>query len=220
MTRPWSLFSLVLAMLPALACGGAAAQTSTQGVPNALQGFSQNRDKPVKIASTSLEVRDKDKTATFHGDVSLVQGDTTLKCRSLVVYYDQNTTAGGSTMTAAQPGPSGGGQIRRLEAKGGVVVTQKDQTATGDSGVFDMRANTVTLLGNVVVTQGPNVLRGDRLVVDLSTGVSRVESGQRGRVEALIQPNSVKDMKGGTAKDARESKEPARAVPAAPMRLN
>ena len=41
-----------------------------------------------------------------------------------------------------------------------------------------MKSNTVTLLGNVVVSQGQNVMRGDRLVVDLTTGVSRVECRQ------------------------------------------
>ena len=48
-------------------------------------------------------------------------------------------------MPAAKPGPGGSSQISRLEAKGGVTVTQKDQTATGDTGLFDMKANTVTL---------------------------------------------------------------------------
>ena len=42
-------------------------------------------------------------------------------------------------------------------------MTQKDQTATGDSGDFDMRTNVITLIGNVIVSHGQNVLRGDRL---------------------------------------------------------
>ena len=40
-----------------------------QGPLNALQGFSKNRDQPVKIQAATLEVRDKDKVATFTGDV-------------------------------------------------------------------------------------------------------------------------------------------------------
>ncbi len=39
-------------------------------------------------------------------------------------------------------------------------MIQKDQNAQGDTGIFDMRANTVTLIGNVVVTRGQDVLRG------------------------------------------------------------
>ena len=53
-----------------------------------------------------------------------------------------------------------------------------------------MATNTVTLTGNVVMTTGPNVLRGERLVVDLTSGVSRVESGKngQGRVQGLFLP--------------------------------
>ena len=108
-------------------------------------------------------MRDKDKVATFSGDVKVRQGDTGLRCKSLVVFYEQGGDGGakGKTMKAAKPGPGGQQQIKRLEARGGVVVTQKEQTATGETGMFDMQANTVTLTGNVVVTQGQNVLRGD-----------------------------------------------------------
>jgi lipopolysaccharide export system protein LptA len=35
------------------------------GVPNAMQGFSQNRDQPIQIERPSLEMRDKKKEATF-----------------------------------------------------------------------------------------------------------------------------------------------------------
>ena len=64
-------------------------------------------------------------------------------------------------------------------------VTQKDQVVTGESAVFDTKTNLVTMLGGVVLTQGQNVLRGDRLLVDMTTGVSRVESDS-GRVQGLF----------------------------------
>jgi lipopolysaccharide export system protein LptA len=206
---------------------GAPATTAASGPPNALQGFSQNRDKPLKITSASLEVRDKEKIATFAGDVHLVQGDTTLRSKTLVVFYDDEADAkpdaskSEAQKPAKPPAAAGAGagaepmsqQIRRVEAKGGVLVTQKDQTATGESGIFDMQANTVTLLGNVVISQGPNVVRGDRLTVDLNSGVSRVECGKtqgQCRVQALLQPNSMKGEKDkpgsepatGTVRDA------------------
>jgi lipopolysaccharide export system protein LptA len=196
-----------------LAVTVAAGQTA--GPPNALQGFSQNRDKPVHIEAASLEVRDKDKMATFSGNVHVVQGDTTMKSRTLVVFYEAGADQGG--LKAAKPGPGGKQQIRRLEAKGGVVVTQKDQTATGETGIYDMQANTVTLSGNVVVSQGPNVTRGDRLVVDLTSGVSRVEcnSGQC-RVRALIQPGSTP-----LDKDKNQlGRDSAKPPPGPPIRLN
>ena len=194
---------VIATMVAAMACAVAqpnngkntAPSSSSTNAPNALQGFQQNRGQPVQIEATRLEVRDKDKVATFSGNVKVVQGDTTLRCKSLKVYYEQNgqtaqANAGAAASTqnlkAATPGPGGSSQISRLEAAGGVTVTQKEQTATGDTALFDMKSNTVTLNGNVVVSQGPNIMRGERLVVDMTTGVSKVEAG-KGQVRMLIQ---------------------------------
>jgi lipopolysaccharide export system protein LptA len=78
------------AFLAVAACGGAWAQSAVQGVPNAMQGFSQNREQPIQIESDTLEVRDKKKEATFAGSVKVIQGDTTMTSKSLVVFYDQD----------------------------------------------------------------------------------------------------------------------------------
>lgn len=185
-----------LIALATMAASNAGAQSAVKGVPNAMQGFSQNRDQPIQIEAASLEMRDKKKEATFAGNVKVVQGDTTMTSKSLVVFYDQSAApapaAAGSKgksappIQAATPGPGGSSSIRRLEAKGSVVVVQKDQIVTGETAIFDTKANQVTMQGGVVLTQGQNVLRGDRLVVDMTTGVSRIES-DTGRVQGLFQ---------------------------------
>jgi lipopolysaccharide export system protein LptA len=173
------LVSLLVAGL-VMSAGALCAQTPPSGPPNALQGFSQNRDQPVHIEAATLEVRDKQKEATFSGDVRVKQGDTGLRCKSLVVFYEQGgeDAPKTKTMPAATPGPG-----------------------TGELGIFDMKSNTVTMTGNpVVMTQGQNVLRGERLVVDLTSGVSRVESGKngQGRVQGLfIQGSGPTDPKAG-----------------------
>ena len=38
------------------ASGDAGAQSTMSGVPNAMQGFSQNRDQPIQIEAASLEM--------------------------------------------------------------------------------------------------------------------------------------------------------------------
>jgi lipopolysaccharide export system protein LptA len=182
--------------LAVIAAGDAGAQSAVQGVPNAMQGFSQNRDQPIQIEAASLEMRDKKKEATFAGNVKVVQGDTTMTSKTLVVFYDSTpapapaanakAAAKSAPIQSATPGPGGSSSIRRLEARGSVVVTQKDQVVTGETAVFDTKTNLVTMLGGVVLTQGKNVLRGDRLMVDMTTGVSRVESDS-GRVQGLFQ---------------------------------
>ena len=185
--------------LALLAAGDAHAQGAASGVPNAMQGFSQNRDQPIQIEAASLEVRDKSKEATFAGNVKVIQGDTTMTSKTLVVFYEekapppsspppakQKTAAkAAAPMQAAQPGPGGSSSIKRLEARGNVVVTQKDQVVTGEAAIFDTKANLMTMQGGVVLTQCRNVLRGDRLKVDMTTGVSRVES-DKGTVQGMF----------------------------------
>ena len=167
------------------------------GVPNAMQGFSQNRDQPIQIEAASLEMRDKKKEATFAGNVKVVQGDTTMTSKTLVVFYDSGPAPATparrprrrdrnpAPMQSATPGPGGSSSIRRLEARGSVVVTQKDQVVTGETAIFDTQANLITMAGGVVLTQCKNVLRGDRLKVDMTTGVSRVESDS-GKVQGMF----------------------------------
>jgi lipopolysaccharide export system protein LptA len=160
------------------------------GTPNAMQGFSKNKGQPINIEAEKLEVRDKDKTAVFTGKVVVIQGDTTMRCKTLTVFYVGQP----GKDDAAKPvtkGPGGEQKIKKLEAHGDVVVTQNDQIATGDAAVFDMDTNVVTMTGKVVVTQGQNVLRGNKLVVDMTTSYSRVESGNggNGRVQGLFVPS-------------------------------
>lgn len=186
--------AFLLAALMLAAPDPARPQSAVQGIPNAMQGFSQNRDQPIKIESATLEMRDKKKEATFAGNVKVVQGDTTMLSNTLLVFYDGSEAAGGAPKAVAPKSAAPKGQapgvgnssIRRLEAKGNVIVTQKDQVVTGETAIYDTKTNLVTMLGGVVLTQGQNVLRGDRLLVDMTTGISRVESDS-GRVQGLFQ---------------------------------
>jgi lipopolysaccharide export system protein LptA len=206
-----ALASLAVAAL--LAAFPAAAQPSNaNATPGPFQGMmsDQKKDQPVQIEAATLEVRDKDKTATFSGNVSVVQGDTTMKCQRLVVFYGQEMGIAGKdkqasatpvTTSKSTPGmPQGAQNIKRIEAQGGVTVITKDQNARGDLGVYDLQTKTITLTGHVTISQGQNVINGERVVVDTVTGNARVESAssnggssagvqsQGGRVRALIQP--------------------------------
>jgi lipopolysaccharide export system protein LptA len=211
---------LCAALSALLAAASAAAQAPHPAAPGPFQGVmqNQNQDQPVQIEAATLEVRDKSKTAMFSGNVQVVQGDTTMKCQSLVVFYGQEVGLGAGASAGADstpaptaakstPGmPQGAQNIRRIEARGGVTVITKDQNASGDLGIYDLKSKTITLSGNVVVSQGQNVIHGERVVVDTTTGNARVESGSGGtgggsatpgRVRALIQPS--KGQNGGSS---------------------
>jgi lipopolysaccharide export system protein LptA len=199
--------AVVLALMLGASAGAESGATAVgQGVPNAMQGFSQNRDQPITIEAAVLELRDRKKQATFSGNVKMVQGDTTMTSKALLVFYDsdgknqpiirsqrpgdRNNSSVLPPMQPAPPGPGGSSSIRRLEARSHVVVTQKDQTVTGEKAVFDLTTNLITMLGSVVLTQCNNVLRGDRLQVDMTTGVSRIEM-DHGKVQGLLEQSAT-----------------------------
>ncbi|QQO14721.1 LPS ABC transporter substrate-binding protein LptA [Bradyrhizobium diazoefficiens] len=210
-----SAAALALGLL--IAADAARAQSSASAPNNAMQGFSQNRDQPIQIEAASLEMRDKKKEATFSGNVKVVQGDTTMTSKTLVVFYESGggdkpatpqpaakgakNSSTGAPIQSATPGPGGSSSIKRLEAHGNVVVTQKDQVVTGETAVFDTKTNLITMFGGgsgqVVMTQCKNVMRGDRLKVDMTTGVSRVESDS-GRVQVLLPQGAGNDCGSGS----------------------
>jgi lipopolysaccharide export system protein LptA len=221
------------------------AQTPTFG------GLSENSDEPIDIESDVLVVHDSKKFATFKGNVKAVQGTTTLEAHELDVHYvggrekltgAPGTTTASNTATASNSaaGTSDAGtvpttvkkddgtQITKIEAKGQVVITSEDgQTTNSDWALYDVPTQLVTVGGNVVLMQGQNVLKGDRLVIDLKTGESRFENtgntAAGGRIRALFMPKDAPaDAKPDDGKprkarkaDGDESAEPAAEEPAA-----
>ena len=109
--------SLLMSIGLTLACVlGAAAQPAGQAQQpssSAPQGLSMDGDQPVRIVSNTLEVRDKIRQATFAGEVKLTQGETIIKCKVLVVFYED--TAAPSKKSA--PPATAGAERRRRAAR-------------------------------------------------------------------------------------------------------
>lgn len=173
--------TFAVVMLAFSMCAAGAARAQDFG--SAFGGFSSGSDKPIQIEADRLEVRDAEKLAIYSGHVRVLQGDALLEAPVLRVYYTKEAkqdSTGGETQ-----GPIAGSQVSRLEAGPGVTVRSGDQVATADQAVFEMATDLVTMTGNVLLTQGENVVRGERLVVNLTTKVGRMEGG---RVQTLITP--------------------------------
>lgn len=172
------------ALLPAVA---AAQGAGPAGSP--LGGLGSGKD-PIKIDADRLDVFDAEKRATFTGNVVAVQGETTLRCSALNVFYEQS--AAGAT-GAAQPqanAAEGDNNIRKLDCQGPVTVVSGAQTATGQHAVFDRVSNTVTLTGNVLLSQEKNVQQCDRIVYNLDTSVANCIARPGGRVQGVFVPGS------------------------------
>ena len=171
------------------------------------QGFAgfggANSKEPIKIDSDRLDVFDKEKKAIFAGNVVAVQGETTMRCKTLTVFYEQGVGAQGGAKPAPGAQAAGGGDngVRRLECAGPMTVVSKDQIATADNAIYDKGEQKVYLNGNAKLSKGENVTTGDRLIYDLSTSRASVERKPGQRVRALLVPgNDDKQQPGKPAK--------------------
>jgi lipopolysaccharide export system protein LptA len=162
---------------------------------------------PVSVNADKLEYFNKEQKAVYSGHVFARQGDGSLRSSTLTIFFvGANQGAPG---TAAGAGAPGGSQVTRMEAAGPVTIVQKDQVGVGDSATYQRAANEVILIGNVSLTQGPDVVKGDRLVYDLKTGQAQV----LGRVSSLFIPGNSGPGASET-KSPRPSRKKARTVPA------
>ena len=188
-----TLTVLSFAALLAAALPAAAQQTAQPAKPKA-------PPPPIEILADNLTVDQDGKIATFTGNVDATQGDMNLKSALLRVFYNRTSAPAENGNNAAQGAAGGGGtnqSVRRIEAEGDVLLTQKGQEAQGDTGTFDVPTNIVTLNGNVVLTQDGNVVRGQSATLDRNTGIAKVFAGdgkeKNQRVRALfVQDNQTK----------------------------
>lgn len=188
--RPRALGALI-ALLGSIALGSA---------PAGAQSLDHDSRLPIEISADSLEVAQEEQIATFAGNVDAVQGDLVLSADKLLVHYEGKSSGVG--ISAGR-----GNAIRRIDAEGHVIIASPEETAEGDFGTYDVPAKLMTLEGEVVLTRGQNVIRGERLELDLVSGKSRMvgaqtsvaEGGEKtggGRVKALFTPKSKEDERG------------------------
>ena len=158
--------------LAGLACAALASAASAQNT-NPFSASSKDADKPIGISADSILADVKNQTATYAGNVVVSQGELRLRSDALSIQATK-------------------GEIRRIQAKGNVVLASAQGQATGALADYDVTGRMVTMTGKVVLSQGQNVMRGSRLVVNLGTGQAQLTSAPgvtgSGRVEGLFVP--------------------------------
>ncbi|MBD0413703.1 LPS ABC transporter substrate-binding protein LptA [Tianweitania sp. Rool2] len=178
---------LISAVLSGAALSGLAPAFAQTDGASRMSGLKLSGNLPIQIESDKLEVRQNDNIAIFTGNVNVVQGKTAMKAGKMTVHYAND---GGSAAT-------GSSNIERIEIDDKVFVKSETQTATGDRGTFDMKSEVLVLSGNeVVLSEGPNVLVGCKLTVQMGTGLAEVEGCKKGnqpgpgRVMMSLTPGS------------------------------
>lgn len=132
-----------------------------------ISGFDSNQ--PVQIDADRIELQDRQGRVVFSGNVDIKQGDLRLKAGRTTIAYTDN----------------GSFEIQRVDATGGVTVTQGNERASGTAAVYDFNRRLIVLSGDVTVKRDGDSLNGGRLVIDLASGVSSVD----GKSEANTNSN-------------------------------
>jgi len=147
--------------LLAIAAAGPSA-VAAGGQSSVLKGHNSNA--PVDVSADRIEVQDRADRAIFSGNVVARQAEMTLTAARITVAYAN----------------SGGVQIKRLDATGGVTVTSPGERASGDVGIYDLDQRIITLVGGVSLVRGDSRVKGGRLVIDLRSGRAVVDGGGPG----------------------------------------
>ena len=151
-------FALVT-LVSLIALGGPAA--AQEGV-SALKGH--NSRSPIDLSADRAEAQDRADRAIFSGNVVVRQAGLTLRTARLTIAYAS----------------SGGIDINRIDASGGVIVTSPSETARGNFATYDLDSGLITMVGDVRLERSGSSLSGGRLTIDLNTGRANMDGGLRG----------------------------------------
>ena len=147
-------------------------EQSADGIPFG-PTFKTDPNAPYDVLADRLDVDDVAKAAVFTGNVVAVQGDMTIRSAELTATY----TGSAGLATAADGTKTNAASLTHLQARKKVTVVSKDgRTATGDWAEIDIKTNIATLGGTVVLTQGKNIVRGTKLLIDMNTGETTIKT--------------------------------------------
>jgi lipopolysaccharide export system protein LptA len=140
---------------------------------------------PIDIGADDLDVNETTHIQTWTGNVEALQGTNRLRADKVLVYYSRGNSA---PATGAAPNAAVG-DIEKLEAVGNVYFVSPTQVVRGDKAVYTRADDTLVVTGEVVLTQGQNVLKGSRLVVNIGAGHATMDKGP-GRVRGVFYPDN------------------------------
>ncbi len=191
------------------------------------QGIDLSQGGPIEVTAVDgIEWRQQDQVVIARGQARATRGGVTVDADRLVARYRPR---GGEAPAAQRPttdGPTGGGEIWRLEAEGNVVVTSATDRAEGDRAVYDMdQAVMVMTGGNLRLITPDNTLTARdsieywaqrRMAVARGNAVVVTNDGRRVRADTLVAYFVENAAPGATAAAQPPRAQPAAVLPGQP----
>ena len=147
---------------------------------------------PIKIVSDRFDVYSDKRIAVFSGNVVVTQEDTIIKSDEFYLQYKKKDTAPKPKEKNTNSGLVNVGEIEKIEAKGNVIIRQKDKVVTGNDAVFFYDEQKVIITGDPIMQEGNNIIKGERIIFFLKENRGIVESSSTRRVTATIYPEEKK----------------------------
>lgn len=132
-----------------------------------VSAFQSGGNETLTVDAQHLEIQDKVQRALAQGNVRARQGAMTVTSDRAEVLYS-------SSLVSSSGAPP---EISQIRASGNVVVTRPGEKATGSYAIYDLNKRIITMIGNVVLNRGANVVRGGRLVINLNSNAASLDSG-------------------------------------------
>jgi len=150
--------------------------------------LARNSSAPVDLTADELEVANADCLAIWKGSAEALQDTSRLRADVLKIQYQKGPPKAGET------GQHCGGDVASMDAAGNVFYVTPQQRVRGDAAVYTAADDTIVFTGDVIAVQGQNVLRGNRLVVNVKNNTAQMQTNSKGRnaagrVRGVFYPN-------------------------------
>ena len=134
--------------------------------------FSQTQsDAPLDITSDRLESNEN--VAVWSGSVRVIQGDAIMTSDELVIVRND------------------AGELEEIQAIGDVRYSTGKEAITGEKAVYRETERSIEMTGDVVVTQGEQVMSGGRLLNWVDTGKLTFTAPEGRRVRGIFHTKSL-----------------------------
>jgi lipopolysaccharide export system protein LptA len=159
---------------------------------------SSDVNRPIITEANTLELDNKNKTATFKGNVVAKQEQKGkeplyIYCDKMVIYSSEETEK--------KPAPSKSKgdekknltqQVDKIVASGQVKIYNDKDRATGETAVFYNADQKIILSGKAEFWQGKNLIKGEEITVWIKEDRALVTSKGSNRVRAVIYQEEKK----------------------------
>jgi len=159
-------------------------------------GLGSQSSAPIDITANEAEAVNSKCLGIWRGAAEALQDKARLRADTITVHFRVKSTG-------ADGKPVCGG-TESIEADGHVYYVTAERRARGDHAVYSADADEITLTGDVIVVQGNDVARAEKLVIKVSTREARMESSvvgpnKAGRVRGVFYPDKANAKAGDPA---------------------